>query len=96
MREWINVSLEFVAPCAEENTLTMEWWYWVVAGIILTLMELVVPSFFILWFGLGAVLVGLLLLVAPEFPLTGQILLWTIASVTMTVLWFRFFQPPPE
>ncbi|MCL2644365.1 MAG: NfeD family protein [Betaproteobacteria bacterium] len=70
----------------------MEWWYWIVAGILLVLLELVIPSFFVLWFGLGALLVGLLLLVAPGFPVTGQILLWAIASVSMTVLWFRVFR----
>ena len=30
------------------------WWHWIVLGIILVLMELVVPSFTIFWFGLGA------------------------------------------
>jgi membrane protein implicated in regulation of membrane protease activity len=69
----------------------MEWWHWIAGGIVLILMELVIPSFFVLWFGLGALIVGLLLLVAPGFPLAGQILLWAIASVTMTVLWFRVF-----
>ena len=69
----------------------MEWWYWIVGGIILVLLELVIPSFFILWFGLGAFLIGLLLLIAPGFPFAGQILLWAIASAVMTVLWFRVF-----
>ncbi|MDR2015836.1 MAG: NfeD family protein [Azoarcus sp.] len=71
--------------------MTVEWWYWIVGGIVLILLELVVPSFFTLWFGLGALFVGLLLLIAPGFPTAGQILLWAIASVAMTVLWFRIF-----
>jgi len=71
--------------------MTMEWWYWIVGGIVLVLLELVIPSFFVLWFGLGAFIVGLLLLVAPGFPLAGQMLLWAIASAIMTVLWFRVF-----
>lgn len=69
----------------------MEWWHWIVGGIALILLELVIPSFFVFWFGLGALFVGLLLLVAPNFSLTGQLLLWAIASATMTVLWFRVF-----
>jgi len=67
----------------------MEWWLWVVGGIVLVLLELAIPSFFVLWFGLGAILVGLLLLVLPGFPLAGQILLWAVMSAAMTVLWFR-------
>jgi membrane protein implicated in regulation of membrane protease activity len=70
----------------------MEWWHWIVGGIVLVLLELVIPSFFIFWFGLGALLVGLMLLIAPGFPLAGQILLWAVASVIMTVLWFRVFR----
>ncbi|MCL2589475.1 MAG: NfeD family protein [Betaproteobacteria bacterium] len=71
--------------------MTIEWWHWIIGGIALVLLELVVPAFFVLWFGLGAIFVGLLLLVAPGFPLAGQILLWAVASVAMTVLWFRVF-----
>jgi len=70
----------------------MQWWHWIIGGIAFILLELVIPSFFVFWFGLGALLVGLALLVAPGFPFTGQILLWAIASVAMTVLWFRVFR----
>lgn len=38
------------------------WWHWVVLGIVLTLLELAVPSFFLVWFGLGALIVGITLL----------------------------------
>ena len=37
-----------------------EWWHWIVGGIVLVLAELAIPSFFIVWFGLGALLTGLL------------------------------------
>ena len=71
--------------------MTILWWQWIVGGIALIMLELAMPSFFVLWFGLGAIIVGLLLFVAPGFPFTGQILLWVIASVGMTILWFRVF-----
>jgi membrane protein implicated in regulation of membrane protease activity len=68
-----------------------EWWHWVVGGIVLILAELVVPSFFIVWFGLGALLVGLLAL-AFELSVTAQLATWTLASLAMVVLWFRVFK----
>ena len=37
----------------------LEWWHWVVGGIVLILAELAIPSFFIVWFGLGALLVAI-------------------------------------
>ncbi|MEZ5611597.1 MAG: NfeD family protein [Rhodocyclaceae bacterium] len=56
------------------------------------LAELAIPAFFVIWFGLGAVLVGLLLLVAPALSLTTQVVMWTLASVALTVAWFRIFR----
>ena len=69
-----------------------EWWHWVVLGIVLVLAELAVPAFFIIWFGLGALLVGLLLLVAPAMGMTLQLALWCVASLAMVALWFRVFK----
>ena len=72
--------------------MVLEWWHWIVGGIALIALELALPSFFVIWFGLSALLVGLLLLIAPGLPLTGQLLLWAIASVALIVLWFRVFK----
>ena len=68
-----------------------EWWHWIVGGIVLVLAELVIPSFFIVWFGLGALLVGLLAL-AFDLSLTAQLATWTLASLAMVFLWFRVFK----
>ncbi|MDO8347865.1 MAG: NfeD family protein [Rugosibacter sp.] len=68
------------------------WWHWMVLGLLLGLAELAVPSFFIIWFGLGALLVGVALLLAPALGFNAQILLWTLASAGMTVLWFKVFR----
>lgn len=75
-----------------ENTLIIEWWHWEIAGLALVLLELAVPTFFVLWFGFGAMLVGLVLLVQADLSLTAQISTWVAASVAMTVLWFRVFK----
>lgn len=72
--------------------MTLEWWHWEIAGLALVLLELAVPAFFIIWFGFGAMLVGLVLLLAPGLTLSAQIGVWVLASVAMTVLWFRVFK----
>jgi hypothetical protein len=39
----------------------MEWWIWLLAGLVLLLAELVTPGgFYIFFFGLGALIVGVL------------------------------------
>lgn len=62
-----------------------------VLGMGLALAELALFSFFIIWFAVGALLVGLALLLLSNLSFTAQILLWTVASIVMTVLWFKFF-----
>ena len=69
------------------------YWYWLVFGMVLILLELAVPSFTIFWFGLGALVVGVLLLVAPGIGLTWQILVWIIASSAFAIFWFRVLKP---
>ncbi len=71
----------------------IEWWYWLVAGFLMIGLELVIPSFTIIWFGFGALLVGVILVLVPSLPVWFQILLWAIASVLFTVLWFKFLKP---
>lgn len=68
-----------------------EWWHWIVLGIALVIAELAVPAFFVIWFGLGALLVGLAMLAVP-LGATAQIGLWVVASVAMVGLWFRVFK----
>ena len=69
------------------------YWYWLVFGMILILLELAVPSFTIFWFGLGALVVGVLLLLVPGINLTVQILVWIIASSAFIIFWFKVIKP---
>jgi membrane protein implicated in regulation of membrane protease activity len=74
----------------------LAWWHWMVLGLGLGLLELVVPAFFVIWFGLGALLVGVAMLIIPGMAFSAQILLWTAASVAMTVLWFKVLRKDGE
>jgi membrane protein implicated in regulation of membrane protease activity len=71
----------------------LEWWHWVVLGLCLSIAELAVPAFFMIWFGIGAVGVGLLLLLAPGLALEMQLLAWAVASGVLVAVWFRCFCP---
>ena len=69
------------------------WWHWIVLGIVLMLAELAVPAFFLVWFGLGAVIVGAIVFLFPGLPLAWQVILWTGSSIAFVWLWFRIFKP---
>lgn len=69
------------------------YWHWVVLGVLLMLSEIVLTTFFILWFGLAAVLMGGVLFVMPGLDLTWQILIWTILSSVLALFWFKYLKP---
>lgn len=71
----------------------IEWWHWILGGFVLIGLELIIPSFTIIWFGLGALLVGLLIALIPAMPDWLQVLLWAVASVAFTVMWFKYLKP---
>ncbi len=68
------------------------YWHWILLGMVLMVAEIFMPSFTILWFGLGALVVGLVLLLVT-ISFTMQLLLWTISSIVFTVFWFKYFKP---
>jgi len=74
----------------EENRL--EPWIWIAAGIVLTVLEIVIPSFTIIWFGLAAIVVGLLSFILRIESLAIQLALWAVFSGLFTYGWFRFFR----
>jgi inner membrane protein len=70
----------------------IEWWHWMVLGVALVLCELAIPAFFVIWFGLGALIVGITLALIPTLVLPAQIVIWIAASLAFVVLWFKVFK----
>lgn len=73
--------------------MTILWWHWLSFGLVLISAELFIPSFTIIWFGIGACLVGLFLYLFPGASFTIQLFVWTAASSVLTFLWFRLLKP---
>lgn len=64
----------------------MQWWHWIALGLILAGLELASPGgFFIVFFGVGAILVGLLEAVGLANPPWVQWLLFSVLSVSAVV-----------
>ena len=70
----------------------IEYWHWIVLGIVLMLSEIFIGSFFIFWFGAAAVVVGLLILPLPEMSLAAQLIIWVVSSAAFVLAWFKFNQ----
>ncbi len=67
----------------------MQWWHWLAGGLVLFVVELVTPSgFFIMFFGVGALVVGALMWAGVIASAAAQWLLFTVASVA-SLAFFR-------
>ena len=75
------------------NMFTVQPWHWLAFGMVLIMVELALPSFTIIWFGLGAIIVAGLVWLVPNIAISVQIFSWAIASICFTVLWFFVFKP---
>jgi membrane protein implicated in regulation of membrane protease activity len=70
----------------------MKPWIWVASGIALAALELVVPSFTIIWFGLAAIVTGIISFLFGIQSLAAQLALWAFLSGLFTFMWFKFFR----
>ncbi len=78
MLEWLNANIAY--------------WHWIVFGLLLILTEIMTVSFILLWFGVSAILVGVLLWLLP-ISLTMQLLIWTLLSLFNVFAWFKWVSP---
>ncbi|MBU0725446.1 MAG: NfeD family protein [Alphaproteobacteria bacterium] len=63
-------------------------WAWIIAGMILAGLEIILPGIFLLWVGLGALAVGLILSIAPGLPLPWQALVFALSMLSSLGLGF--------
>ncbi len=57
--------------------------FWIVLGVVFSIIEILTPSFFFLWFGVGAFISAA---VSPFLPITLQILIFGISSAILVLL----------
>ena len=68
----------------------MLWWAWLLVGFLLVAAELLTPGgFYLLFFGLGGIAVGLLGLVGVVMPAWGQWLMFSALSINATLIFRR-------
>ena len=65
----------------------IEFWHWLIFGIILICFEILVFGAFFLWFGIAAFIVGLAVLLIPTLLWMPQILMWAVLSVVFAFGW---------
>lgn len=65
----------------------MTWWIWIIVGFILLIGEIITPGgFYIIFFGVGALIVGVLLLTGLPVSFALQMVIFTIVSIVFLLL----------
>ena len=62
-------------------------WYWWVIAVVLVILEAFVSGTFLLWMGVSAAVVGVVLLIAPGMGWEYQVLLFAVFSIVSIALW---------
>jgi membrane protein implicated in regulation of membrane protease activity len=66
------------------------WW---IFALLLILVELMAPGYFMLWIGIAAGVVGALLLIVPELPFIAQTLAFMLLAIVSCYCYWRFLRP---
>ena len=67
--------------------MTVLWWHWLAVGLVLVLLELAAPGgFYVIFFGLAAIVVGLLVFAGVSGPLWVQLALFSILSAVFLLV----------
>ena len=63
----------------------IEFWHWWVLGAVLITIEMVAPSTILLWPGIAAGVVGLIVLIFPDVGWELSVLLFAVLTITSAV-----------
>ena len=76
----------------------LEFWHWLILAAVLMAAEMLVTGAILLWLGISAALVGLLVLAVPGTPWVVQLLVFAVLSVITAFSWraYRKKYPAPE
>ena len=80
----------------------MEWvseinfWHWLIIAVVLISIEmLLVGSFYLLWMGIAAGVVGSIMYFVPTLSLLAQVLIFTVLSVVTLVVYKQYQKNNP-
>jgi membrane protein implicated in regulation of membrane protease activity len=68
--------------------MTLLWWHWLAFGLMLCALEIASGGFYVLFFGIAALVVGALSLAGAAGPEWMQVLLFSVLAI-VSLLFFR-------
>ena len=78
-----------------EFLLNLQYWHWLVLAFLLIIIEMLAPSAVLIWFGVAAGVVGILLLLIPGMSWEVQLVLFSIFSIGSLLGWRSYAKKHP-
>ncbi len=72
------------------------WWNWYLAGVVLLILEIVMPGMWVMWIGMGALVAGLASHIAGGLPIPVQWIIFAVVSIISMFLGRRWFKARTE
>ncbi len=69
------------------------WW---LLALILVGAEMILPGYFMLWIGIAAGAMGIVMLVAPGLPTIAQAIVFALLSIAACLVYWKFIRPLAE
>mgnify|MGYP002712991941 CR=1 FL=1 len=73
-------------------SITMHYLWWIVA-LVLFAGEVLAPGFFLLWIGIAAAVMGLVMLVFPGLGILAQAVLFALLAFASCLVWWHWLRP---
>ena len=74
---------------------SIRFWHWWILALILLGLEIMVAGTFFIWMGAAAAIVGLVLLLVPDFGWQNQVLAFAVLSIVSVVGWRIWLRKHP-
>jgi hypothetical protein len=65
-------------------------WYWWALAAVLIGIEILSPTFYFLWPGIAAAIVGVIAFIVPSLGAELQLLLFAVLAVVCTIFWKKY------
>ena len=77
------------------SNLVASYGWWLLA-LLLIAAELIAPGYFLLWIGLAAAIMGLIMLVVPGLVFLAQAILFALLAVGVCFIYWKYIRPSTE
>jgi membrane protein implicated in regulation of membrane protease activity len=75
--------------------LVLDFWHWWILAVAFIIIEILAPTFVILWMGIAAFITGLILFLMPELQWQIQVFIFAILSVMSIIVWRKYYSTNP-